>query len=58
MFILPSVFVPLIVWSVRFAMLHQMKFLKGALFSLTALTLFSIFYFFASYIVSMTMIGV
>jgi hypothetical protein len=57
MIIIPTVFFPLVIWSVRFAMLHQMKLMKGVVFFLTSVVLFTIFYFLTSLIVCLAIVG-
>jgi hypothetical protein len=57
MIIIPTVFFPLVIWSVRFAMLHQMKLMKGVIFFLTSVVLFTIFYFLTSLIVCLAIVG-
>ena len=57
MIILPVVFITLPVWSIRFARLHNMKFLKGSLFFLFSIILFGLFYSISSLFISAIVLG-
>ena len=58
MAIIPSVVIPLVVWGIRFPVLHKMGWRKGIGFFLLSIVLFSIFYSVALLFVCAVAIGI